>query len=229
MHEVTTNLILDKSKRAVPYAHYIAEGGICGRNISEGGLCDLSIVSIDNHSQPSVSSFSCIQGYYPAFYYFYDNIAEIETKLKYPISDEIADSFYSGLYIDTFSVLELFLSDFVLCGIFSNPVYFDNATSYIDKTTGNHKIDLGIIRNHFTTCVVFHRLEKVKTIFNSVLKMDFPDFYEIGECLYRRNNIVHRYGLANIDRMQVCNAKKDDVYKLLYACQRLVSELKSLL
>lgn len=70
---------------------------------------------------------------------------------------------------------------------------------------------------------------KRQSLFNSVLKMDFPDSYEIGKCLYRRNNIVHRYGLANTDRMQVCNAKKDDVYKLLYACQRLVSELKSLL
>lgn len=235
-HEVYGNLILDKSFRSVPYARYIVDGGICGNNISVGGLCDLSFTDFNSSSLRTTSCFSCMSGYEPAFLYYKDNIDEIVEKVGYPIPDEIANAFYYGLFTGTFSVFELFLSDFILCGIFSDSNCFDRAVSYINKClnkTGNRNeiqlddASIGIkIRDHFTTKVVYHKLDMVKSIFGEILKIGFPNYKNIKDLLHPRNNIVHRYGLANIDRMQVYTANKNDVNELINECNQFVSKLK---
>lgn len=98
-HAVKGNLVLDNNKRAVPYATYYTKKGI---QVYGGG---------------GVSAYGSGPG--PAFAYYRDNIEKLKAKLEIKVPEEVQDSLYNGLYLEGFSILELFLSDFLYASAFN--------------------------------------------------------------------------------------------------------------
>ena len=54
-------------------------------------------------------------------------IEEIRNGLNILVEEKIRDLYLNGIYIEAFSVLELFLCDFLMCGVFFKETYYQNA------------------------------------------------------------------------------------------------------
>lgn len=214
-HTIKGNLVLDGNKRAVPYAIYYAKKGI---QVYGGG---------------DVSAFGSAPS--PAFAYYRDNIEKLRAKLEIKIAEELQDSLYNGLYLEGFSILELFLSDFTLCHCFQSDELFEKATTYIraqqikDDKDGLCDKDFTTtdlsVRKYFSSSMVFHRFGQVKRLFE-IMGIDMPETESLERLLHRRNNIVHRNAYSNIDGMRSTNATKKDVLKLIDACNEFVNALE---
>ncbi len=209
-HSVNGDLILSLKLRAAPYAIYCAAK-------------DVSVAA--NNSNADVSA---APGFLPAFLYFDEYIAQIKCDLDIQVPDRIRALYYNGLYVSVFSVLELFLNDVLLCGIFSNESYYNNAISEFgfSETVDQFEIE-NEIRGKITK-IVFHQFDKVRRIYKSILGFELPNTKELEKKIHRRNNIVHRYALTNIDRMQVCDASYDDIINLIDIVVKFVEQMKSL-
>lgn len=72
-HSVVGDLLLDKSRRAVPYAHYVAYGSV---GLQEGAGADVGL--------------SCCNGFDAAFSYFEDYIEEIRRAVAFPIDEKVS-------------------------------------------------------------------------------------------------------------------------------------------
>ena len=214
-HTVRSNLILDHTRRAVPYAYYFTERGVSVRKPGE----------IIVHP-----------GYLPAFYYYEDNIKQISTflELSNAISTELLQPLYQGLFIDVFSTLELFLSDLLLCLIYSNNMIYENAVFYLldQHKMKEHALEQDIskievcIHHFFFEEVIYHRFDKIKTLFERIVGIkEFPNYKQIKEYLHKRNNIVHRYSFSNIDRMQMSILKKEYISDLIEETNIFVKDL----
>ena len=209
-HAIIGDLILSKKKRAVPYAMYVANGS----------------VGVDREAC-SGTDLRCSPGFYPAFAYFKEYITEIQNALKCPVCDEIKNLFYNGLYLSSFSVLELFLCDFLLCGVFSLKKYYERALAALDITgsVDQFEVEKRIKDKVYNT--VFHRFDDVETLFINTFDFGFPDYQELKKRIYRRHNIVHRFSLSNWDRMTVCDASVGDVSSLVEVIIFFVEEMKN--
>ena len=209
LHAITGDLILNKQKRAVPYAMYVASGS----------------VGIDDEACPG-TDLVCSPGFYPAFAYFKEYITEIHTALKCLVRDEIKDLYYNGLYISAFSILELFLCDFLLCGVFSCEKYYEKAMAVLKITDSVDQSEVEKTIKDKVYNTVFHRFDDIKTLFTRTFDFGFPDYQELKKRIYRRHNIVHRFSLSNCDRMTVCEASHDDVASLIETIILFVEEMK---
>lgn len=209
-HSYEGNLVFDQNRKAVPYAYYVARKGI-------------QVI-------PPADMYMSEGGAGPAYNYFLDHIESIKQKAQIPVDDSIKDTYYNSLFIECFSALELFISDFVLCMIFTTETYFDRAVSYFKRETetSNEYDEDELetkIRNYFTSNFVFHKFDKIKELFES-LDLTYPNNdKELRTFLYKRNNIVHRFAFSNIDRMKVTNASLEDVLSLLREIDRFTSEI----
>lgn len=209
-HSITGDVILDYKMRAAPYAIYCAKKGT--------GIADTKC-GADIVAAP---------GFYPAFFYFDEYVEQVEQQLEVPVDAEARDIYYNALYVKVFSILELFLSDVLLCGIFTNENSFEKTfdTLEIEKTSNQF-----IIENKIKNCVyhiVFHRFINVNKLFNSILGFNIPNSEKLEKQVYRRNNIVHRNALTNVDRMRVCNATCQDVQRLIDDAKQFVAEMRKI-
>lgn len=210
-HTVQSNLILNKSIRAVPYAIYASDKGI--------------------KAQPP-SDLWAAPGAMAAELCYKDNIYEIEELLNIKIPSEIKIYFYNGLLTGIFSVLELFFSDVLLCLIYTNSDVYDRALEYMrdqtnkkgQKRINNLNRDLAIQR-HFTEDIVYHRFDKVKSIFQRILGINFPNTKKIQSYLHKRNNIAHRFAFSNIDRMQMTVINIDILKEFILCCNEFVKKI----
>lgn len=209
LHAVSGDLVFNKYKRAVPYAMYIANGSV---GVQDGAAEGTDLI--------------CASGFFPAFAYFHEYITEVQTALVLPVRDEIRELYYNGLYISALGVFELFLCDFLLCGVFSHEAYYNNALVKLNIKADE---DQYVIEKKIKESVyskVFHRFERIEKLFEAVFDFGFPDYQELGGMITRRHDIVHRYGLSKEDRMSVCNATKEDVAKLVTTIVRFVEDMK---
>ena len=210
-HSIIGDVFFDKKRRAVPYAHYVADGTV---GIQEGAGPDVDL--------------TCCPGFYPAFAYFNESIEEIRNCLDIQVKEQIRDLYLNGLYIGAFSVLELFLCDFLMCGVFFKETYYQNTLCVLgvgenpDQYVVEEKIKNVVYRK------VFHNFEDVEKLFRGIFDFGFPDWKELNKRIYRRHNIVHRYALSNRDRMTVCDATYDDVRDLIETIEEFVEDMKSL-
>lgn len=204
-HTVQSNLILNKNVRAVPYAVYVTEKGI--------------------QAQPPGELFAA-PGSMAAELCYKDNITEIESLLKIEIPSEIEIYFYNGLLTGIFSVLELFLSDVLLCMIFRNHEVYERALDHLKKKgeldSENH--DLAIQR-YFTKDIVYHKFDQIKSVFNNILQIQLPDTKHLRYYLHKRNNIAHRYAFSNIDRMTMTEIGLDTLKEFILYCNEFVEKL----
>lgn len=216
MHVHKGDLILDGRRKAVPYAVYVATEDIMANppaDISLGGEC--------------------------AYYYYLQNIDSIQKKFDIEIPESAKEVFYNALYIECFSALELFLSDYVLCKVFSSDEYYAKAQSFLKRISKKQDCTEALvkesditekkIRDYFTSTFVFHQFKKAKCLFDYLgLKYPVGCDKDLQEFLYRRNNIVHRFSISNLDRMQVTYAAKADIEELLSSCNSFVSNIINL-
>lgn len=209
LHAITGDLILNRQKRAVPYAMYVARGS----------------VGVDDEACPG-TDLVCSPGFYPAFAYFKEYITEILFALGSPVRDEIKDLYYNGLYISAFGILELFLCDFLLCGVFSCEKYYERALVALDVTGAVDQLEVEKTIKDKVYNTVFHRFDDIKTLFTRTFDFGFPDYQELKKRIYRRHNIVHRFSLSNWDRMTVCDASVGDVSSLVEVIILFVEEMK---
>lgn len=214
-HAVKGNLVLDNNKRAVPYATYYTKKGI------------------QTYGGGDVYAYGLGPG--PAFAYYRDNIEKLKAKLEIKVPEEVRDSLYNGLYLEGFSILELFLSDFTLCLCFQSDELFEKATAFI--RTQETKDENGescnkeyattdlAVRNYFSSTLVFHRFDDVNILFEK-MGISMPESKVLKSLLHKRNNLVHRNAYSNIDGMLSTNATLEDVLKLIDACNEFVNALE---
>lgn len=196
-HSFDSDLRLNKKMRAVPYAIYAANGSVGIEGTSE------------------TAELTCIPGYAPAFCYLDENLKEIESYLDIAVSSKIEYVFYNGLYVSTFGILELFLCDFLLCGIFSNGEGYSRACAlYCDNKNASALEMENVIRKSISK-LVFHRFNEIKDICYNVMGICLPDTEKLNWLIHKRHNVVHRYALSSIDRMRVCDTTKADVRQLV--------------
>ncbi len=193
-HSFDSDLRLNKKMRAVPYAVYVANGSVGLKEASEA------------------SDLTCIPGYAPAFLYLDEYLKEIDSYLDIAFSSIVEDVFYNGLYVSTFGILELFLCDFLLCGIFSNGENYSRACALYcaDKNAASAIEMENTIRNAISK-KVFHQFDSIGHLYSEILGIDFPNTERLKRLIHKRHNVVHRYAISNIDRMSVCDASKADV------------------
>lgn len=208
-HTVKGDLILDETRRSVPYAIYCGEKGIC--STSGGSVCSWS-------------------GYGAALEYYKENIAKISNQLNVEIVGDISQVLYRGLFTDVFSTLELFLSDLMLCLIYTNEDIFEKAKVFF--CTKKDESGQFIVRDieskmhkFFFDEVVYHRFDEVEKMCKEILQFEMPDTNDLKRFLHKRNNIVHRYSFSNIDRMSVCLITKNDIQDLINATNMFVDKL----
>ena len=210
-HSIIGDVFFDKKLRAVPYAIYVAKGSV---GIQEGAGPDVDL--------------TCSPGFSPAFAYFNEYIEEIRKGLDVLVEKRIRDLYLNGLYIGAFSVLELFLCDFLMCGVFFKEAYYLNALRVLgvgenpDQFVVEEKIKNVVYRK------VFHNFKEVEKLFRGIFDFGFPDWKELNKRIYRRHNIVHRYALSNKDRMTVCDATSHDVRDLIQTIVVFVEDMKRL-
>lgn len=204
-HIVQSNLILNKSIRAVPYAYYFTDKGI--------------------QAQPPSDLFAA-PGAMAAELCYKDNISEIESLLSVAISPEIKVYFYNGLLTGIFSVFELFLSDVILCIIFKNDKVYQRALNHLYKRNKIGKLapDLAIQR-YFTKDIVYHKFDQIKSIFYEILQVKIPDTKVLRPFLHKRNNIAHRFAYSNIDRMTITEIDVDILKDFIAHCNDFVDKL----
>lgn len=204
-HSVHGNLILDKNIRAVPYAIYATDKGICTKSTGE---------------------IFAAPGAMAAELCYNDNISEIESLLNVTIPSEIEIYFYNGLLTGIFSVLELFLSDVLLCLIFTNREVYKRALNELQKKGKLRNSDYDfMIQQYFTKDVVYHKFDETQLLFKRILQIKIPDSENIKDYLPKRNNIAHRFAFSNIDRMRMTVIDLDILHKFIVLCNEFVDKI----
>ena len=216
-HGVRGDLILNGTKRIPPYATMCDEGGI-----AELDLSDTFGLRMDG-------GITYLPGYDAAIRYYYDNMTQIKALLYAKIDNSLEPAFLRGLYVDAFSVIELFLGDFLLCGIFTEDKCYDRllTSKIFNIPEGSSSLEIEKIIFDTIEKTVFHRFKDIKVVYKEILDIDFPETIELEQLLYRRHNIVHRFSYSNLDRIRLCIPKREDVDKLIKECDSFVSQLMS--
>lgn len=204
-HSVHGNLILGKNIRAVPYAVYATDKGICSK---------------------STGDIFAASGAMAAELCYKNNISEIESLLNVSIPSEIEIYFYNGLLTGVFSILELFLSDVLLCLIFTNREVYKRALNELQKKGKLYNSDYDfMIQQYFTKDVVYHKFDETKSLFKRILQIKIPDSENIKDYLPKRNNIAHRFAFSNIDRMRMTVIDLDTLQKFISLCNEFVDKI----
>lgn len=212
-HTVISDLILGDTIRAVPYASYLSDKDI---------TCYLG---------NGADIYACTK-YNGAYYYYKEFINTVETQLEYSVKlrKKILPVLNKALFMDVFSILELFLSDLLLCLIYTNTTIYEKAINFykLDKKADENEIIRNIelkMHRFFFQEVIYHRFNKVRKIFIDIVGVNIPDYKKLKDYLHKRNNIVHRYSYSNIDRMRIITITKEDVQGLIDTANAFVEEL----
>ncbi len=199
-HSINSNLVLNATRRSIPYALYYTEN---------------SIVALE------AGDIVAWPGYGAALGCYRDHISEILSQLNVSTkSEDIIQPLYRGLFIEVFSTLELFLSDVILCVIYSDENVFDRAKAFY-KMKKVHNEQLAVLevekRMHefFFKGVVYHKFDVVNKMFKKTIGVGLPCYERLNRYLHKRNNIAHRYALSSLDRMEVTNITKEDIMNLI--------------
>lgn len=112
--------------------------------------------------------------------------------------------------------------------IYSNETIYEKAVLYY-RTNKNSQNEVSEIEkkvhNFFFNGVVYHRFDKVKQIYESVLDIQFPDTDGMIDFLHKRNNIVHRFSFSNIDRMEIVTITTETIEDLIKETNLFVNRL----
>jgi len=209
-HTIDSDLVIDKESRLTPYATYCAEGGLA---VASGKLCPFVDVS-------------CTPGYYPAIRYYHQNMGEIRQSLCDEVGARVEDAFLRGLYISVFSIFELFLCDYLLCGIFNVEGCYERAlvTFNIENAIDPDMTEKRIME--IVNSKVFHRFDKISILFESILNRALPISNEEFKVeLGKRNDLVHRFVFTKEDHMNIVSVTREEVEELINKFNKIVDRL----
>lgn len=110
---------------------------------------------------------------------------------------------FRQLYITAIGALETFLSETFINLTDENEDYFRKFVETYPNFK-ERKFQLNEIYNEYNKLretakkemleVIYHNLAKVKNMFNSTFKIDFPDITELSKAVNTRHDLVHRNG-----------------------------------
>lgn len=192
---IRSNLILNKNCYSIPYAVYYSKN---------------NVLTKDN------GDIAAAKGSLAALCYLKDNIKSLRAETMH-IESNASRTYINGLYISAFSALELFLCDALLCEIFSNDKFLRNAITHTHKQIVHNISNKQLIyklKNYFTNSIVYHRFKEVDTLYYEITGVHIPNHDQLSLFLRKRNNMVHRFSLSNIDRMQVTLVNTNDLFAL---------------
>lgn len=199
------DLVLDESTAVLPYASYVAMGDI----------------AVSASCRPSINVNS-----------WRERNKDILTKADIEIPGVCKQHYYNGLFLSLCSSFELAIMDILLMKITSVQKYYYNAVKYwLFKTDAKHngndydKYFIQIIK-YYTNSVVYHRFVEIQQIYKDILDVDFPDIEIIEKAFRKRNNIVHRYSISNLDRITITNATYTDVISLEQEINKFLTSLE---
>lgn len=205
---VEGDIIFDKKHRAIPYASYFAHGAVACSEVSS--------------KTPGVKN------------YFEESIYDIKELLEKPIDPDIQSVFYKQLYLDVFSALELYLSEYILVRIYSDDVFYSKAVDYWKNNSKTKKFDRlspTIIEkktNNYIFMLVYHQFDRIDKLFRFVLGFGLPDYSRLKRALRKRHAVIHRNSISGYDRMEVVEISKEDVATLIKDAEQFYKELESL-
>ena len=205
---VEGDIIFDKKHRAIPYAAYLVHGHVAS--------------SSNSNKIPGVNN------------YFEESIYDIKKLLEKSVDADIRCVLYKQLYLDVFSAIELYLSEYVLMRIYTNDSCYQRATDYW-KTKSKIK-NCGTLSpseierrtNNFIFKMVYHQFDKIDDLYYNVLGVRLPDYSRLKNALYKRHDIIHRGSISGYDRMTVVEIRKEDVITLIEVVERFYKELNDL-
>lgn len=201
-HVIEGDLILNEDYKAVPYAIYYS----------------LKDISCDFKSNADIVATG--YGVVGAYEYFKDKILELEKRICRN------DAFINkALFVEVFSIFELFLSDFLLSCIYSYPDCYDNAIAFFknEYKIGDRIIIENSVHKYFFRTINYHRFNNLNKIMRNILNIDLPKFKETY--LYKRNNIVHRASLSGEDRMRVTIITEELLRQFIVDVKKFANEL----
>lgn len=208
-HCIEGDLILDRNVRLTPYACYSAEGGVAVCSGPFGMMGDVNACS----------------GFYPAVHYYRVNMGDIKRLLEVKTDERVVDVLYRGMYIQAFSVLELFLCDYLLCGIFNIDGCYEKAIKHykLDSIINQEEIETRIIEK--VNKQVYHRFNDVRDLYEGILDKKLPDTGQLSRMRNVRHDLVHRYVFTTKNHMDIISVTKSDLCKLIAECDKFVSRL----
>ena len=208
-HCIEGDLILDRNVRLTPYANYSAEGGVAVCPGPLGMMGDVNACS----------------GFYPAVHYYNVNMGDIKRLLEVKTDEKVVDALYRGMYIQAFSVLELFLCDYLLCGIFNDDCCYENAIKNykLNSISNQDEIETTIIKR--VNEEVFHRFNHVMGLYERILNKKLPDTGLLSKMCELRHDLVHRYVFTKNNHMNIISVTKRDISKLITECDKFVARL----
>lgn len=197
---VEGDLTLSEDCRYIPFATYFIHGDEV----------------LDTRAKDGVSWVG--DGTLASFEYWKESMKKMEELSSIEVPPAFARTFLNGLFVECFSAIELLLCNIAFSLIYSNQKYYDNAVLYWNKKE-NHAIrskeELEFLFHDFFATRVYHQFDAINTIFKSVFRFSLPNYQELKRLLHRRNNIVHRHSMSNLDWMTATNASAEDVKSLL--------------
>lgn len=205
---IRSNLILNKNCYSIPYAVYYSKNNIIAKDNGDIAAAQRSLAAL------------C---------YLKDNIKSLRAETMH-IESNVSRTYINGLYVSAFSALELFLCDALLCEIFSNDKFFWNAITHTHKHKQivhniSNKQLIYKLKNYFTNSIVYHRFKEVDTLYYEITGVHIPNHDQLSFFLRKRNNMVHRFSLSNIDRMQVTLVNTNDLFALYNAIEAYAIQL----
>lgn len=209
---VEGNLFLSEKRRYIPYATYLIHGDEIFDERAETG---------ESWIGDGVTA-SCL--------YWKESVERMKEKVLIEVPPLCRDTFYNGLFVECFSALELLLSNIVFSLIYSKQLFFDRAVQYwgrkSDKPIQTND-DLEYCVHEFFATRVYHQFDVINALFKALFNFYLPDYAALDNHLHRRNNIVHRHSISNLDWMTEINASPEDVADLIKCSVQFGDELVS--
>lgn len=156
-----------------------------------------------------------------------------ELKESIQVSSLLSTSLNTMIYAHIVAAIEGYLSASFIHTVLNSKTLF-NRLCLTDPQLKGLKFDIGdllnkenLLEDHvskYLNDVIFHRVDKVKSMFKSVLNHDFGDIGWFGKAVSIRHDCVHRAGITK--ERESINIKDEEISELIDNAKNLVESLE---
>lgn len=160
-----------------------------------------------------------------------DIVKELKESIK--VSSILNTSLNTMIYAHIVAAIEGYLSASFIHTVLNSKVLF-NKLCFTDPQLKDLKFDIrdllnkeDLIEKHvsqYLNDVIFHRVDKIKLMFKSVLDHDFGDIGWFGKAVSIRHDCVHRAGITK--ERESINIKDEEISELIHNAKNLVENLE---
>lgn len=197
------DLHLNKEKTLIPYYSYKASGGITAIDGNIGWFSDPHSLQEDLSKE----------------------LEKIVALSKIELSEDLQQIEYKSLYGAVFSCFEAFITMLLTNLVLGDKDYYERFLLYIKSA--NYKgsdIIVKIVKeiNKFTA----HNLKIVKSIYENVFEIEFPDYSHLKDVIDRRHDIIHRSSRKVVENhTEVVDITCDEIANLVEMCNDFVKKI----